>query len=112
MNTILKNIQNSEVLNLKEQIQCLEGQVVSKTIVQNPYVSMTLFAFDKDEEISMHESKGDALIQVLEGTAEITIDDTKYILEDGQSIVMPANHPHAVFGKEKFKMLLVVVFPA
>jgi quercetin dioxygenase-like cupin family protein len=108
---IIKNMSKSEVLDLKEQVNYLEGQVVSKTLVQNPYVSITLFAFHKDEEISTHESKGDAFVFCLDGTGEITIDGQKYVLEEGQSIIMPANKPHAVFAKENFKMLLTVVFP-
>jgi len=107
---ILKNIVKSEVVDLKEQVGYLDQQVVSKTLVQNPALNITLFAFDKDEEISSHESKGDAFVTCLDGEGEITIDDQKYILTEGQSIVMPAGHPHAVYGKEKFKMLLVVVF--
>lgn len=108
---ILKNISAKEVLELKEQVGYLDHQVVSKTLIQNSYVSMTLFAFDKDEEISTHESKGDAFVLCLDGTGEIIIDEEKFILEEGQSIVMPANRPHAVYGKEKFKMMLLVVFP-
>lgn len=107
---ILKNIVKSEVVDLKEQVGYLENQVVSKTLIQNSALNITLFAFDKDEEISSHESKGDAFVTCLDGEGEITIDDQKYILTEGQSIVMPAGHPHAVYGKEKFKMLLVVVF--
>lgn len=109
-NIIIKNMVKSEVVDLKEQVGYLDNQVVSKTLVQNSAVSITLFAFDKFEEISTHESKGDAFVTCLDGEGEITIDDDKYILTQGQSIVMPANHPHAVYGKEKFKMLLVVVF--
>ena len=70
-----------------------------------------LFAFAKGEGISTHESKGDAFVTALDGTGEITIDGEKYELTAGESIVMPANHPHAVYGKENFKMLLVVAFP-
>jgi quercetin dioxygenase-like cupin family protein len=110
-NIILKNIVKSEVVDLKEQVGYLDQQVVSKTLVQNKALNITLFAFDKNEEISSHESKGDAFVTCLDGEGEITIDDQKYILTEGQSIVMPAGHPHAVYGKEKFKMLLVVVFP-
>ena len=91
---------------LKDQVSYQEGQIVSKTLVQNESVSITLFAFDKGEEISTHESGGDAFV----GTGEITIDGVKYELHEGESIVMPAKHPHAVYGKEQYKMLLVVVF--
>lgn len=110
MDIKIKNIEKSQVLSLREQIECRKGQVVSKTLAQNGAVSVTLFAFDKGEEISTHQSGGDALVTCLEGTGKITIDGTDYILCEGQSIVMPAGHPHAVFGEEQFKMLLVVIF--
>ena len=106
----MKNIDKSAVLTLKEQVSYQPGQVVSKTLAQNDAVSVTLFAFDKGEEISTHESGGDAFVTCLDGTGCITIDGTQYVLHEGQSIVMPARHPHAVYGQEQFKMLLVVVF--
>ena len=110
MSEIMKNIAKSEILTLKEQVSYMENQVVSKTLIQNQSVSMTLFAFAKNEEISSHESKGDAFVLCLDGIGEITIDDEKYSLIEGQTIVMPAGHPHAVYAKEQFKMLLVVTF--
>lgn len=106
----MKNISKSEVLTLKDQISYQEGQVVSKTLAQNPAVSVTLFSFDKGEEISTHESGGDAFVTCLDGVGQVTIDGQDYELREGESIVMPAGHPHAVYGKERFKMLLVVVF--
>lgn len=106
----MKNIKKAEVLKLKEEVEYQEGQVVSKTLAQNEAVSVTLFSFDKNEEISTHKSEGDAFVTCLDGVGEVTIDGKKYELKEGDSIVMPAGHPHAVFGKEKFKMLLVVVF--
>lgn len=106
----MKNIDKAEVLVLKEQVNYQDGQVVSKTLAQNDYVSITLFAFDKDEKISTHESGGDAMVTCLDGVGRITIDGKEYELHEGESIVMPAKHPHAVYGKERFKMLLVVVF--
>ena len=107
---MMKNIAFSEVLTLREQIQYQPGQVVSRTLVQNDAVSVTLFSFDKGEEISTHESGGDAFVTCLDGVGRITIDGAEYELHQGESIVMPAKHPHAVFGKEQFKMLLVVIF--
>lgn len=71
---------------------------------------MTIFSFWKGEEISTHESDGDALVTCLEGTGKLTIDGKDYLVHEGESIVMPAKHPHAVYGQEKFKMLLTVVF--
>ena len=107
---IMKNIRTAEVVKLKEEVSYQEGQVVSRTLAQNAAVSVTLFSFDKGEEISTHESGGDAFVTCLDGVGEITIDGVKYELHEGESIVMPAKHPHAVMGKEKFKMLLVVIF--
>lgn len=106
----MKNIKKGEILALKELIAYQPGQVVSRTLAQNDAVSVTLFSFDKDEEISTHESGGDALVTCLEGVGKITIDGNAYELHEGESIVMPARHPHAVYGQEQFKMLLVVVF--
>lgn len=110
MNAPMKNITKAEVLTLKEQVAYQEGQVVSKTLAQNSAVSVTLFSFDKGEEISTHESGGDAFVTCLDGVGKITIDGQEFLLHEGESIVMPAGHPHAVFGQERFKMLLVVVF--
>ena len=110
MGNLMKNIKKAEVLTLKEQIAYQEGQVVSKTLAQNEHLSITLFSFDKGEDISTHESSGDAFVTCLDGIGKITIDGKAYLLKEGQSVVMPAGHPHAVFGEEQFKMLLVVVF--
>ena len=109
---ILKNIDLDTVLDTASLVSYQEGQIVSRTLVQNRGVSMTLFAFDAGEEISSHESKGDAFIYVLDGTASITVGGKFHTVTAGQSIVMPAGIPHAVESKERFKMLLVVVFPA
>lgn len=110
MDVKMKNISKSEVLVLKEQISYQQGQVVSKTLAQNSGLSITLFSFDQGEEISTHESGGDAFVTCLDGVGKITIDGEDYLLHEGESIVMPAGHPHAVYAQEAFKMLLVVVF--
>lgn len=106
----MKNIDKATVLSLKEQVSYQPGQVVSRTLAQNTAVSVTLFSFDKGEEISTHQSPGDAFVTCLDGVGQITIDGEKYELREGQSIVMPAQHPHAVYASEQFKMLLVVIF--
>lgn len=110
MSAKMKNIGLSEIFTLKDQISYQEGQVVSKTLAQNNALSITLFSFAKGEEISTHQSGGDAFVTCLDGVGKITIDGTEYLLHEGESIVMPAGHPHAVYGEEQFKMLLVVVF--
>ncbi len=106
----LKNIDIAAVLPLAELVPYQDGQIVSRTLVQNKAVSITLFAFEAGEEISTHASGGDALVYVLDGSGVITIDDTTYTPKAGECIVMPAGHPHAVAAQERFKMLLVVIF--
>ena len=97
-------------LELKDQVDYLDGQVVSKTLVQNNLVSMTLFSFDKGEEISTHASGGDAMVTVLEGKGRFTVADEVFFLEEGETLIMPKGNPHAVYGEERFKMQLVVSF--
>lgn len=106
----IKNINHSEVLSIAALTEYLPGQIVSKTLCQNDAHSLTLFAFDKGEEISTHASDGDAMIVVLDGMGEITIDGEKYTVSAGETIVMPAKKPHAVFAAEQFKILLIVMF--
>jgi quercetin dioxygenase-like cupin family protein len=105
-----KNIEKQAVLKLKDLVDYQKGQVVSKTLVQNESVSMTLFAFDKGEEISTHASGGDALVTVLEGTGRFTVDGEVFILNEGETLIMPKDIPHAVYGEEQFKFQLTVSF--
>ena len=107
---MMKNLDVATVLTLRDQVAYQPGQVVSKTLAQNDAVSITLFSFDKGEEISTHAAGGDAFVTCLDGVGRIVLDGTEYLLHEGESIVMPARHPHAVYGQEQFKMLLVVVF--
>lgn len=107
----LKNIEFENVLELPSLVEYQQGQVVSRTFVQNKAVSITLFAFDEGEEISSHSSDGDAMLMILEGVARITIGNQEFSLNKGKTIVMPAGIPHAVAADGKFKMLLTVVFP-
>ena len=106
-----KNIDKQTKLTLKELVEYQEGQVVSKTLAQNKAVSLTLFAFSKGEEISTHDSIGDAMVHVIDGVGQFTVDGAEHICKAGDVLVMPAKKPHAVFAKEDFKMLLTVVFP-
>ena len=111
MDKYIKNVDAESVFLMEKQVEYLPGQIVSKTLAQNDAVSLTAFAFDKGEEISSHESDGDAMVTILDGTGELTIDGKKYTLHAGDSIVMPARKPHAVYAPERFKMFLTVVFP-
>ena len=105
-----KNIKKQVSLKLKDLVDYQEGQVVSKTLVQNEQLSMTIFSFDKGEEISTHASGGDAMVTVLEGTGRFTVGGEVFILNEGETLVMPKDIPHAVYGEEKFKMQLTVSF--
>ena len=105
-----KNIEKQGIVELKEQVQYQPGQIVSKTLVQNRLMSMTLFAFEKDEEISTHAAGGDAMATVLEGVGRFTVGGKVFLLHAGETIVMPKDIPHAVYGEERFKMQLVVSF--
>lgn len=105
-----KNVAKQTVLQLKDLVDYQEGQVVSKTLVQNAFVSMTIFSFDQGEEISTHAAGGDAMVTVLEGKGRFTVADEVFFLEAGQTLIMPKDIPHAVYGEEKFKMQLVVSF--
>ena len=107
----MKNIPKNERMTLASQIDYQPGQVVSKTLAQNNAVSLTLFSFEKGEEISTHVSGGDAMVQVLEGTGCFTVDGKEYLVHPGEVLVMPANVPHAVSAPEAFKWVLTVVFP-
>ena len=105
-----KNIAKKEKITLADQIEYQAGQVVSKTLVQNDKVSMTLFSFDKGEEISTHAAAGDAMVTVLDGTGRFTVGGEVFILNAGETLIMHKDIPHAVYGEEKFKMQLVVSY--
>jgi len=85
------------------------GGIVSKRIIDRPVGTVTLFAFDKGQRLSTHSAPFDALVQVVEGQAEIIIDNIPIDLSEGDSVVMPAGIPHAVNATEKFKMVLTMI---
>ena len=107
----MKNIPGEEVLELAAMVEAGPGQGVSRTPAQNPAGSGTLFAFAKGGGISTPQAEGDAMVTVLEGTGKFTVDGVEHLVQKGEALVMPAGKPHAVYGQEAFKMLLVVVFP-
>lgn len=111
MSQMIKNIDFSTPLEMVNLVNYQGGQVVSRTLAQNKHMNMTLFAFDQNEEISSHASHGDAMVYILDGVSEITIGEDVFNVKAGETIVMPAGIPHALLAKERFKMLLIVVFP-
>jgi len=106
----IKNIPLKEIQDLDKQIDIKPGQIISKTLIQNTNHSMTLFGIAKGEEISTHHSSGDAFVYLLKGQGQFVIDGIKYNLNEGQSIIMPKDVPHSVFGINDFKFLLIVFF--
>ena len=107
----MKNIPPAQVVELAALVEAGPGQVVSRTLAQNAAVSVTLFAFAAGEEISTHQSEGDAFVTVLEGTGRFTVGGVEHMARKGEALVMPARVPHAVYAPEAFKMLLTVIFP-
>lgn len=99
----------SETLALQNAVEYSENSIVSRQVMKEPGGNVTLFAFDRQQELSEHTAPFDALVQVLEGSAEILISGRKHLVEAGRSIIMPAGIPHAVKAPERFKMLLTMV---
>lgn len=108
MNAI-KNIEFSTPLKLADLIEYQPGQIVSMTIAQIPAANITLFSLDKGEGISTHTTSGDAMVQILDGEAEITIGDKVIIVKEGETVIMPSDIPHGLEAKKRFKMLLTVI---
>ena len=105
----MENIEKSSKFRFDSSVDYSEHAIVSKTFIKNPSANITLFAFDKSQSLSEHTAPFDALVQIIEGEAEITINSKSHQLQAGESIIMPANIPHAVFAVEKFKMLLTMI---
>lgn len=100
---------HSQIINFTDKVDYSPEGIVSKRVIQKEKGNVTLFAFDKGQQLSEHSAPFDAMIQVLEGRAEILINRVPFSLSGGQSIIMPANIPHAVNAVEKFKMLLTMI---
>ena len=109
MANLIKNIEHSKVFELVDLVAYEKGKVASLTLSQRPGVSMTLLAFDEGEGVSTHAAPGDAMVVILDGEAEVTIDKDVFRLKAGETIILPSNIPHGVKSITKFKMLLTLV---
>jgi len=98
-----------EAGNLVSLVDYQDGSVVSKEIIKKEKGTVTLFAFDKGQGLSEHTAPFDALVYILDGQAEIYIAAKTHLLKTGQTIIMPADKPHALKAVERFKMLLVMI---
>ncbi len=99
----------SEILHLAELVTYQDGSVVSRQITKAEAGNITLFAFDKDQELSEHTAPFDALVHIVDGNAEIKISGKAFDLKTGDAIIMPANEPHALRALTPFKMLLTMI---
>jgi quercetin dioxygenase-like cupin family protein len=98
-----------QVSKLADLVSYQDGSVVSKEIIKKEIGTVTLFAFDSGQGLSEHIAPFDALVNVIDGQAEVTISEELFIVRQGEMIIMPANKPHAIQAKERFKMLLVLI---
>ena len=103
-----KNIKK-DIMNLGSMLDYQENSVVSRALINKDVGTVTLFSFDKGEGLSEHTAPFDALVYVFDGEAEIFISKEKFVLKEGQMIIMPANEPHALNAPEKFKMMLIMI---
>ncbi len=97
------------VLNIKGMVSYQPGSVVSRTVIDKSVGTVTVFAFDSGQGLSEHTAPFDALVQVVDGTADITIAGTVHTVREGEMIIMPANKPHALKANPRFKMLLIMI---
>ncbi len=105
----MSNFARSTKISFKTAIEYASNGIVSKRVLESPAGNISLFSFDKGQQLSEHSAPFDALVQVIEGEAEITIAKKPFRLHEGKSIIMPANIPHAVVAVGQFKMLLTMI---
>ena len=108
MNEQKENL-TASAANMKNLVEYQDDSVVSKEILKKDTGTVTLFAFDKDQGLSEHTAPFDALVCILDGTAEITISGKSHQVGEGELIIMPADEPHALMARERFKMMLVMI---
>ena len=104
-----KGIQKGRPFMLVDNVEYATGSVVSKTLLQKDTGNITLFAFDKGQGLSEHTSPFDAVVYILDGSAQITIGGTPHAVQAGEMLVMPANVSHGLQAEERFKMLLIMI---
>jgi quercetin dioxygenase-like cupin family protein len=98
--------QVAEMINL---VAYQPDSVVSRTVIDKPTGTLTLFAFDKGQGLSEHTAPFDAMVYILDGAAEVTISGKSHTVNQGEMVIMPANQPHALKAPQRFKMMLVMI---
>lgn len=104
-----QSFEPGKVYNLKESVTISEGGIVSKQFIKNTGGNITFFAFDQGQGLSEHTAPFDAIVQIVEGKAEVSIDGKKQDVCEGEMVLMPANIPHALYAVEAFKMCLIML---
>jgi quercetin dioxygenase-like cupin family protein len=103
------NVFTSQVLDLEKLVEYSNSSVVSKTLIKNDSGNVTLFSFDKGQGLSEHTAPFDAMVNIMDGEASITIQGENYNVKKGETIIMPANIPHALKAEQPFKMMLTMI---
>jgi quercetin dioxygenase-like cupin family protein len=101
--------EETEVMKISEMIDYQEGSIVSRTLIDKGTGTVTMFAFAQGQGLSEHTAPFDAMVNIIDGAAEIMISGKKYNVNSGELIIMPANQPHALNANERFKMVLTMI---
>lgn len=106
---INNEFEKGRVFSFNNEVEYTNGSIVSKIFLKKETGNVTLFSFDKGQNLSEHTAPFDAMVQIIEGEAEVIINKKAFILKQGETIIMPANVSHAVNAVERFKMLLTMI---
>lgn len=104
-----KSFETAKVFRFNKEVDYSENGIVSKRVIEKKTGNVSLFAFDKGQSLSEHTAPFDAMIQVVEGTAQVIINKQPFTVSIGETIIMPANIPHAVYAIDRFKMVLTMI---
>ncbi len=102
-------VEFAKAQNLADLLDYQQGSIVSSTLIEKKAGTVTVFAFDQGQGLSEHTAPFDAMVCILDGTAEIKISGHPHRVKEGEMIIMPANEPHALKAVERFKMLLILI---
>lgn len=105
----INEFKKAHIFKFEEEVDYSSGSIISKNVLKNPAGNVSLFSFDKNEGLSEHTAPFNAMVQVIDGQAEVNIDRKPYLVSKGETIIMPANIPHSLKAVEKFKMILTMI---
>lgn len=105
----INEFKKAHIFKFEDEVEYSEGSIISKNVLKNKVGNVSLFSFDKNEGLSEHTAPFDAMVQVIDGQAEVKIDGKPIMVSKGEAIIMPANIPHALKAVERFKMVLTMI---